>query len=112
MPRKNDGEPFNQIDSFELNQLIKDEQPRIIDVRELEEYETGHIKSSELIPLHQIEGWISKNKIEQKVIFVCQMGVRSALACEISSAYGVDDNLLFNLEGGMNDWIINGFEIE
>ena len=40
------------------------------------------------------------------------MGVRSALACEISSAYGVDDNLLFNLEGGMNDWIINGFEIE
>ena len=78
----------------------------------LRKYDSGHIKSSNLIPLHEIENWVSKNKIQDKIIFVCQMGVRSALACEISSAYGADENLLFNLEGGMNEWIINGFEIE
>ena len=53
-----------------------------------------------------------KNNIKEKIIFVCQMGVRSALACEISSAYGVDEGFLFNLEGGMNEWITNGFEVE
>ena len=50
--------------------------------------------------------------IKEKIIFVCQMGVRSALACEISSAYGVDEDFLFNLEGGMNEWITNGFKVE
>lgn len=112
MPTKNDGEPYNRITALELNNLIISGGPKIIDVREEHEYDSGHIKSSNLIPLHEIENWVSKNKIQDKIIFVCQMGVRSALACEISSAYGADENLLFNLEGGMNEWIINGFEIE
>ncbi len=112
MPTKNDGEPYNRITPLELNDLIISGNPKIIDVREEHEFDSGHIKSSNLIPLHEIENWVSKNKIKDKIIFVCQMGVRSALACEISSAYGTDENLLFNLEGGMNEWIINGFEIE
>ena len=112
MPTKNDGEPYNRINASELMNLIINDNPKIIDVREEHEFDSGHIKSSNLIPLHQIEEWVTKNNIKEKIIFVCQMGVRSALACEISSAYGVDEDFLFNLEGGMNEWITNGFEVE
>ena len=112
MPIKHDGEPYNRINAAELMNLIINDNPKIIDVREEHEFDSGHIKSSNLIPLHQIEEWVTKNNIQEKIIFVCQMGVRSALACEISSAYGVDEDFLFNLEGGMNEWITNGFEVE
>ena len=112
MSVKNDGEPYNRINASELMNLIISDNPKIIDVREEHEFVSGHIKSSNLVPLHQIEEWVTKNNIQEKTIFVCQMGVRSALACEISSAYGVDEDFLFNLEGGMNEWITNGFEVE
>ncbi len=112
MPKKYQGEPYNRINAEELYSLIKSEQIRIIDVRELSEYNSGHIKESELISLNHIEDWVKDNEINEKIVFICQMGVRSALACEISAAYGATENNLFNLEGGVNEWIKAGFELE
>lgn len=112
MPKKYQGEPYNRITAQELYDLSKTDGIRIIDVRELSEYSSGHIKESELISLNEIEDWVKDNEINQKIAFICQMGVRSALACEISAAYGVMENNLFNLEGGVNEWIKAGFELE
>jgi hydroxyacylglutathione hydrolase len=112
MPKKYQGEPYNRITSKELNALSKIEEIRIIDVRELSEYNSGHIIESELISLNNIENWIKGNEINHKVAFVCQVGVRSALACEIASAYGVLEDDLFNLEGGINEWTREGLELE
>ena len=112
MPKKYQGEPYNRITAQELYDLSKTDGIRIIDVRELSEYSSGHIKESELISLNEIEDWVKDNVINQKIAFICQMGVRSALACEISAAYGVMENNLFNLEGGVNEWIKAGFELE
>ena len=112
MPKKYQGEPYNRITAQELYDLSKTDGIRIIDVRELSEYRSGHIKESELISLNEIEDWVKDNEINQKIAFICQMGVRSALACEISAAYGVMENNLFNLEGGVNEWIKAGFELE
>ena len=112
MPKKYQGEPYNRITAQELYDLSKTDGIRIIDVRELSEYSSGHIKESELISLNEIEDWVKDSEINQKIAFICQMGVRSALACEISAAYGVMENNLFNLEGGVNEWIKAGFELE
>ena len=112
MPKKYQGEPYNRITAQELYDLSKTDGIRIIDVRELSEYSSGHIKESGLISLNEIEDWVKDNEINQKIAFICQMGVRSALACEISAAYGVMENNLFNLEGGVNEWIKAGFELE
>ena len=112
MPKKYQGEPYNRITAEELYDLSKTDEIRLIDVRELSEYNSGHIKESELISLNDIEEWIKNNKINEKIAFICQMGVRSALACEISAAYGVIENNLFNLEGGVNEWIRAGFELQ
>ena len=112
MQKKYQGEPYNRITAQELYDLSKTDGIRIIDVRELSEYSSGHIKESELISLNEIEDWVKDNEINQKIAFICQMGGRSALACEISAAYGVMENNLFNLEGGVNEWIKAGFELE
>ena len=43
MPKKYQGEPYNRITAEELYSLSKSDQIRIIDVRELSEYNSGHI---------------------------------------------------------------------
>ena len=48
-PIKKDGEPYNRINPKELKTLIEKSNPKIIDVREVHEYDTGHIKSSECL---------------------------------------------------------------
>ena len=67
MPKKYQGEPYNRITAQELYDLIKSDQIRIIDVRELSEYNSGHIKESELISLNHIEDWVKDNEINQKL---------------------------------------------
>ena len=112
MPKKYQGEPYNRITAKELYALSKKEEIRIIDVRELSEYNSGHILKSELIPLNDIEDWVKGNEIHKNTAFVCQVGVRSALACEIAAAYGVLEDNLFNLEGGINDWTREGLDLK
>tara|TARA_Y100000590_G_scaffold461604_1_gene623581 strand:- start:1012 stop:1350 length:339 start_codon:yes stop_codon:yes gene_type:complete len=112
MPKKYQGEPYNRITAEELYELSKSNEIRLIDVRELSEYNSGHIKDSELISLNEIEDWVKDNEINEKIAFICQMGVRSALACEISAAYGMIENNLFNLEGGVNEWVKAGYKLE
>jgi rhodanese-related sulfurtransferase len=112
MPKKYHGEPYNRITAKELYALSKTEEIRIIDVRELSEYNSGHILESKLISLNNIEDWVKDNEIHDKTAFVCQVGVRSALACEIAAAYGSLEDNLFNLDGGVNEWIKEGFELK
>ena len=112
MPKKYQGEPYNRITAKELHSLSKTEEIRIIDVRELSEYNSGHILESEFISLNYIEDWVKGNEIHDKTVFVCQVGVRSALACEIAAAYGVLEDNLFNLEGGVTEWTREGLDLK
>ena len=112
MPKKYQGEPYNRITAKELYALSKTEEISIIDVRELSEYNSGHILESELISLNNIEDWVKGNEIHDKTVFVCQVGVRSALACEIAAAYGVLEDNLFNLEGGVTEWTREGLDLK
>ena len=47
---------------------------------------------------------------DKEHVFICQMGSRSALACEFAASAKFGE--LFNLEGGTEAWIKAGLPVE
>lgn len=85
--------------------------PRIIDVREEEEYtgELGHIPRSRLIPLKDLQYQINEQNIDKDdpIIVVCRSGVRSTTAAAMLTGMGY--TRVSNLKGGMLAWKEAGY---
>jgi rhodanese-related sulfurtransferase len=102
-------EPFARIGAAEAKQLIDSGTVRVIDVREPAEYERDHIAQAKLIPLGTLMQRSSELR-EDGVLFICEVGQRSAVACEMAASLGLEK--LYNLEGGMTSWRQHGFPVE
>lgn len=91
------------ISAEELRELIKNKKDsiEIIDVRQPEEYAQLHIEGTKLIPLGELLGRINDINWDKEVIFMCQRGIRSAMAANI--AVGTGKNV-GHLEGGILAW--------
>ena len=77
----------------------------ILDVRDLFEYNLGHLYDAILIPLNDIEAKISELEEYKncEIIVYCKSGYRSQLASEILVEYGFTK--IYNLVGGILAWI-------
>ena len=82
----------------------------VLDVRELNEWEDGHIPDATLIPLGQIEGRMDEVPKDQVVVIVCRSGNRSAQARDILKNAGFTN--ITSMAGGMNQWIAKSYEVE
>ncbi len=104
-------EPFKRIDVAMARQMMDAGGVRIVDVREPNEFASGHVPNAELIPLGQILAKPTEHiNPDQKTIFVCGVGQRSAVAAEMAAAVGATD--IYNMEGGTKAWIESGFPTE
>ena len=75
----------------------------ILDVRTKEDYTSGHIENSILIPVNDIEKEVEnilKDK-EQKVLIYCRSGNRSSQAAKLLVKMGYTNVYDF---GGIKDW--------
>ncbi|MCL4509055.1 MAG: rhodanese-like domain-containing protein [Chloroflexi bacterium] len=103
-------EPFKRIFVEEAKRLIDSGVP-VIDVRELGEYQNGHVPGAKLVPLNSFLRDASKHLPAQgPVIFVCAVGQRSAVASEMAAAVGATE--VYNVEGGTKAWIAKGYPID
>ncbi len=109
MATKDPREPFSRIEVKEARAMLGDG-AAIVDVREPHEYETGHVPGATLIPVNSVYARREELPKEKDVIFVCAVGQRSALACEMAAAAGL--TRLFNLEGGTDGWIAAGEAVD
>lgn len=82
----------------------------VFDVREVDEYESGHIPGAVNIPLSTIIDNVGGFTGEETVYVVCQAGARSMRACEFLSA-ALDDVAFVNVAGGTGAWIASGYEV-
>ena len=102
-------EPFKRIGVDEAKQLIDEGKVQVIDVREPDEWNSGHIPQATHIPLPKIvnnpEASLQTDR-NQPHVFVCAAGQRSAVACEVAAMLGYKE--LYNLEGGTIAWIKSG----
>lgn len=103
-------EPFQRIQPDEARTLIDSGQVAVVDVREPWEYANGHIPNAKSVPLAKIISAPAQNVTEDNVIFVCEVGQRSAVAAEVAASLGKER--LYNLEGGTSAWRGLGYPIE
>ena len=110
MAIKNPEEPFTRISVEEAREMMARDDVGVIDVREPHEYSAGHVPGATLIPVNTVFARRDELPLDKEIIFVCGVGQRSALACEMAAAAGL--SRLYNLEGGTEGWIKAGLPVE
>jgi rhodanese-related sulfurtransferase len=80
----------------------------LIDVRNPDEYEAGHVPGARLIPLHEVGERVDEVPADGPVYVICAMGGRSRKACEILMPQGRD---VTNVAGGTKGWIEAGHAV-
>ncbi|MCS7276378.1 MAG: rhodanese-like domain-containing protein [Dehalococcoidia bacterium] len=110
MAVKHPQEPFTRITVEEAREMMSRDDVVVIDVREPHEYQAGHVPGAKLIPVGSVFARRHELPQDKDIIFVCAVGQRSALACEMAAAAGL--TRLYNLEGGTDAWIKAGLPVE
>jgi rhodanese-related sulfurtransferase len=83
------------------------EAARIIDVRESDEWEGGHIAHARHIPLADLPDRL--DTLDGGTTYlVCRSGGRSSSACEYAGDRGYD---VVNVAGGMSAWAVAGYDV-
>jgi len=84
-----------------VQRLKQGEQLAIVDVRELDEWQSGHIPGIKHIPLSEFVERVGEIDNKQETIIVCRSGGRSGRACEYLAQFGYN---VVNMLGGMESW--------
>jgi rhodanese-related sulfurtransferase len=90
-----------QMPNEVLDRIQKKEHVTILDVREPDEWESGHIAGARHIPLGQIARALNEIDPNQETVVVCRSGKRSRMACDFLSSMGYN---VVNMTGGMSNW--------
>ncbi len=93
---------ITDITPRELQERLANESLLILDVRSSQEYATGHIVGSQLLPLPELRQHSQTLPKNQPIVCVCRSGMRSKTACKQLAKLGFTD--LINLSGGMIRW--------
>ena len=112
MSEKIPGEPYTRVSCDEASEFLEDENCHFIDVRNQDEYASGHIPGSIWIPVDQFMQSIEKIPEDGNLYFICAAGARSGLACEFSASIEIEEERLFNIFEGMPTWISKGLPSE
>ena len=80
----------------------------VLDVRNPDEYEAGHVPGAVLIPLPELVARVDEVPTGEPLYVICAVGGRSQRACEHLVGTGRD---VANIAGGTKAWIEAGFDV-
>lgn len=104
------GPPVPSVNVHKLNEKLKSgKRPFVIDVRQPEEYQAGHIAGAKLIPLGILKQQLKELPKDKEIVCVCASGSRSRSAAKqlINAGYNVLD-----VSGGMLNWQRAGLPVK
>jgi rhodanese-related sulfurtransferase len=110
MPTKDPREPFTRLTAAEAKAKIDEGNVQVIDVRTPGEYAGGHVPGALNIPHMSVVSRKGELATDKELVFICQVGARSALACEFAASLGFKD--LYNVDGGTDAWVKQGYAVE
>jgi len=107
------------FDSMNVNQLYtrwlvarENGRPlKLIDVRSLEEFQSGHVPGAQLIALNTLMARVSDIPKNEDIFLICHSGGRSAQAADYLARQCGHRNLI-NIEGGTSAWLQAGYPCE
>lgn len=93
--------------NISLNDLKKIQNPNIIDIRTIENYNNNHMPGAKNIPYNNLLTSPEKylNKIEKYYIY-CKHGKTSISLCKILNKLGYRT---YSINGGYEEWILNAY---
>ena len=80
----------------------------LVDVRQPEEYEAGHVPGAKLIPLADVVARTGEIPREGPVYVICQSGPRSQRAADFYRNRGIE---AYNVDGGTKAWMEAGHDV-
>lgn len=86
---------------------LRDAGAFMLDVRQPDEWASGHIPGATLIPLGDLTARISEVPTDRQVVVVCRSGNRSAQGRDILLDAG--HPAVTSMAGGMTDWTSAGY---
>lgn len=96
------GPLLQNLSAQEVNEKLKSgKRPILVDVRESQEYASGHIAGAKLIPLGELPRRMKELSKDKELICFCATGSRSRSATRMLVAAGFN---VFNADGGMFAW--------
>lgn len=78
---------------------------RLIDVREMDEYTSGHVPGATLVVLATVPDNVDAFRGDGPAVVICRSGARSMSACEFLMAQGIEAT---NVIGGTMAWQMSG----
>lgn len=96
--------PVVDVDVDALEAAIAAGAP-VVDVRESDEYEDGHVPSAVHVPLALVPDRLDAFADDTTTYVICRSGGRSRRAAEFAAAHG---KAVVNVAGGTDAWIASG----
>src|SRR5216117_624855 len=103
---------ISEIDASQARERIESGEPVVVDVREQEEWDEGHIPGAVHVPRGHLESRIERLAPDtgRPVVVYCSAGNRSEFAAKTLTELGYED--VVSLSGGFTDWKRNGFPVQ
>lgn len=99
---------MNEISVHDLESVLVSG-ARLIDVREPDEYSSGHVPGAISVPLGQVPDRVEECcETGRTTYMICRSGARSANACEFLADKGFD---VVNVVGGTMAWMASGRDV-
>ncbi|WP_125444982.1 rhodanese-like domain-containing protein [Streptococcus sanguinis] len=89
---------MQKISAKDLYDKLQAEELQLIDVRETDEFASGHVAGAQNLPLSSLPENYGQLDKQIQYHIICQKGGRSARACEFLEAKGYQ---VINVEGGV-----------
>jgi hydroxyacylglutathione hydrolase len=106
---QDNGLPVQHLELITVDELHKQcNALNVLDVRDQEEWDEGHIAGALHIPYYLLEQRLQELDGKQPLAVTCASGQRSTLACSILQRHGFTE--LRNVVGGMDEWDKKGLE--
>ncbi|MBT3355638.1 MAG: sulfurtransferase [Candidatus Scalindua sp.] len=97
--------PVKSLDVAQAREYVQKKPPdelTLLDVRQPNEYEAGHIPGARLIPLPDILSRLDEIDSNKTTVVYCAVGGRSRVAAQMIAAQGFSE--VYNLSGGFKAW--------
>jgi molybdopterin/thiamine biosynthesis adenylyltransferase/rhodanese-related sulfurtransferase len=103
---------IEEVDAGRARDLLDSDSPAVVDVRERDEWDEGHLPGAVHIPRGHLESRIEAAVPDRSgpVVVYCASGNRSAFAAKTLEELGYEN--VVSLTGGFTDWKRNGFPVE
>lgn len=96
----------DEITAEELQSILENgNDVRLVDIRNPQAFEQGHIPGSDNIPFEELPQRVEELDGEDRIVTVCPLGKSSVQAARLIASYeGASDATVESLAGGLQGW--------